>query len=64
MVNADEAARLQAELQKAEQALAAFDVGSLLTDDGTMDEEATAKMERLKAGVDAARAQLAAARSR
>ncbi len=50
-----DANRREAELREAEATLAAFDVGSLLTDDGTIDEVAQAKLDQLKARVEAAR---------
>jgi hypothetical protein len=62
MVNAQDIAQLEAAAQRAEAALAAFDVDSLLTDDGTYDDEAVARHERLKAAAASTKAQLAAAR--
>jgi hypothetical protein len=62
MVNAQDTARLEAELQHARQALAAFDVDSLITDDGTYDEQTVARHEQLKAAVEATNTRLAEAR--
>jgi hypothetical protein len=62
MVNAQDLAQLEAAVQRAEAALAAFDVDSLITDDGTYDDEAVARHERLKAAVVSTKTQLAEAR--
>jgi hypothetical protein len=51
---------VQAALAKAEAALAAFDVGSLLNDDGEIDQAAASLQEQLRARVAKLREQLAA----
>jgi hypothetical protein len=49
----------QAELAAAEAAVAAFDGGRLVREDGSPDAEAAGELARLRARVEAAKAQLA-----